>query len=48
MSSSAHDGGAADSASAGNGTVMVTFRFPGALEGQEVSVIGRLGCNSLM
>ena len=41
ISSSARDGGAADSAVAGDDTVMVTFRFPGALEGQEISVIGR-------
>ncbi len=40
VSSSARDGGAPDSAPAGDDTVMATFRFPGALEGQEVSVIG--------
>ena len=37
---SMHDVGAADTAAAGADSVMVTFRFPGALEGQEVSVVG--------
>ena len=46
VSSPPLDSGAADSASAGDDTVMVTFRFPGALEGQEVSVIGeRRACS---
>jgi hypothetical protein len=32
--------GAVDTSGTGDGTVMVTFRFPGALEGQDVGVIG--------
>ena len=32
--------GAVDTSASVDGTVMVTFRFPGALDGQDVSVIG--------
>ena len=32
--------GTGDTSGAGEDTVMVTFRFPGALEGQDVSIIG--------
>ena len=45
---STRDGGASDTAAACDDTVMVTFRYPGALEGQEVAVIGlaREHCHS--